>query len=46
MDNQFNMLDLLYDPPWTRIGPYIIGMMTAIILVRLDKKLEIQRVSW
>ncbi|CAB0032047.1 unnamed protein product [Trichogramma brassicae] len=42
MDEQYNMLDVLYDPPWTRIGPYLIGMITAYIVTRLDGKLHLK----
>ncbi|XP_012253857.2 nose resistant to fluoxetine protein 6-like [Athalia rosae] len=43
MDAQYNMLHILYDPPWTRIGPYIIGVATAYILLRLNHKLDLKR---
>ncbi|XP_046739404.1 nose resistant to fluoxetine protein 6-like isoform X2 [Diprion similis] len=43
MDAQYNMLDILYDPPWTRIGPYIIGVGTAYILIKLNKKLDVKK---
>ncbi|XP_003424053.1 nose resistant to fluoxetine protein 6-like isoform X2 [Nasonia vitripennis] len=43
MDQQYHMLDVLYDPPWTRIGPYIVGMITAYIVIRLNNKLELRR---
>ncbi|KAL7303579.1 hypothetical protein TKK_0003736 [Trichogramma kaykai] len=42
MDEQYNMLDVLYDPPWTRIGPYLIGMITAYVVTRLDGKLHLK----
>ncbi|XP_043275242.1 nose resistant to fluoxetine protein 6-like isoform X2 [Venturia canescens] len=45
MDQQYHMLDLLYDPPWTRIGPYIVGIITAYVLVRLKNKLVLGRKS-
>lgn len=38
------MLDILYDPPWTRIGPYIIGMMTAYIIIKLNNRLHLHKV--
>ncbi|XP_046417290.1 nose resistant to fluoxetine protein 6-like [Neodiprion fabricii] len=43
MDAQFNTLEILYDPPWTRIGPHIIGVATAYILIKLNKKLDVKR---
>ena len=45
MDQQYHMLDLLYDPPWTRIGPYIVGIVTAYILVRLNNTLILRKVN-
>ncbi|XP_043475080.1 nose resistant to fluoxetine protein 6-like [Leptopilina heterotoma] len=42
MDAQYHMLDVLYDPPWTRIGPYVVGMITAYILIRLNNKLPLK----
>lgn len=39
------MLNVLYDPPWTRIGPYIVGMITAYILIKLNNKLPLKTVN-
>lgn len=36
-------MDVLYDPPWMRIGPYLVGMIAAYILMRLKQKLIINR---
>ena len=44
MDEQYNMLDLVYYPPWTRIGPYLIGMITAYLITRLNGKLSLKKV--
>lgn len=30
----FESFDILYDKPWQRIGPYIVGMITGYIIVR------------
>ncbi|CAH2001179.1 unnamed protein product [Acanthoscelides obtectus] len=44
MDEQFAQLDAIYDLPWHRIGPYLIGVITAYFLkVRLQNKLSLQR---
>ncbi|CAH2001190.1 unnamed protein product [Acanthoscelides obtectus] len=46
MDEQFAQLDAIYDLPWHRIGPYLVGVITAYFLkVRLQNKLSLQRVS-
>lgn len=45
LDEQYRLVEVLYDPPWTRIGPYIIGMITAYILLKLDKKLVLKKVK-
>lgn len=37
-------MDVLYYPPWTRIGPYIVGIVVAYIFSRLNNKLTIERV--
>jgi hypothetical protein len=44
LNQQFNMLNLLYDPPWTRIGPYLVGMVTGWIVVELNGKLPLKKV--
>lgn len=33
----FESFDILYDKPWQRIGPYIVGMITGYIIVRNQK---------
>lgn len=30
----FESFDILYDKPWQRMGPYIVGMITGYIIVR------------
>lgn len=37
------MLDIFYYPPWMRIGPYLIGIITAYLLTRINKKLCINK---
>ncbi|CAG2066144.1 unnamed protein product [Timema podura] len=37
------MLNILYDPPWTRIGPYIVGMVTGYLVVKLNGCLPLSK---
>ena len=30
--------NLVYDKPYTRVGPYLIGTLTAMVLLRTDKR--------
>ncbi|EZA56849.1 Nose resistant to fluoxetine protein [Ooceraea biroi] len=41
----YKVLNVLYDPPWVRISPYIIGMITAYILIRLNNKLVLKKTT-
>ncbi|XP_071442364.1 nose resistant to fluoxetine protein 6-like [Hetaerina americana] len=43
LDEQLAMLNVLYDPPWTRVGPYLIGMCTGYLVVKLNGKLNISK---
>ncbi|VEN47335.1 unnamed protein product [Callosobruchus maculatus] len=44
MDEQFAQLDAIYDLPWHRIGPYLVGLITAYFLkVQLENKLNLQK---
>lgn len=38
VEEPFALFDQLYDKPWSRIGPYLIGMCTGYILFRYDKR--------
>ncbi|XP_050448535.1 nose resistant to fluoxetine protein 6-like isoform X2 [Cataglyphis hispanica] len=40
---QQRLLNVLYYPPWIRIGPYIIGIITGYIIRRLNKKLVLRK---
>lgn len=46
LDEQYRLLNVLYYSPWTRIGPYIIGMITAYVALKLNKKLVLKRVKY
>ncbi|XP_032677213.1 nose resistant to fluoxetine protein 6-like [Odontomachus brunneus] len=43
LDEQYRLQNILYYSPWTRIGPYIIGMITAYLALKLNKKLVLKR---
>ncbi|XP_039315271.1 nose resistant to fluoxetine protein 6 isoform X2 [Solenopsis invicta] len=43
IDEYDRLSNSLYFPPWVRIGPYIIGMITGYIIVRLNKKLNLKQ---
>ncbi|KAK5649569.1 hypothetical protein RI129_000598 [Pyrocoelia pectoralis] len=44
MDEQFAQLDAIYDFPWNRIGPYLIGVVTGYILtIKLEGKLNLKK---
>ena len=39
-----HLFDDLYDKPWTRIGPYVIGVYAGYILYRTSCKIRIPKV--
>ncbi|XP_043488914.1 nose resistant to fluoxetine protein 6-like [Polistes fuscatus] len=39
MDKQYNVFEPLYIRPWIRIGPYLVGVIAAYIVVKLNHKL-------
>ncbi|XP_029676634.1 nose resistant to fluoxetine protein 6-like [Formica exsecta] len=41
----YRLIDVLYYPPWVRIGPYIIGIIAAYILIRLNKRTTLKRTT-
>ncbi|XP_046830436.1 nose resistant to fluoxetine protein 6-like isoform X1 [Vespa crabro] len=43
LDQQYHLLNVLYDPPWTRIGPHIVGIITGYIVIKLNKELRWKR---
>ncbi|XP_018404669.1 PREDICTED: nose resistant to fluoxetine protein 6 [Cyphomyrmex costatus] len=43
LDEQYRFLDVLYYPPWVRIGPYIIGMIVGYIITRLKKNVVMKK---
>lgn len=45
MDEQLDKLDAIYDLPWNRMGPYLVGMITGyILIVKLNKTLVLKKV--
>ncbi|XP_063912546.1 nose resistant to fluoxetine protein 6-like [Zophobas morio] len=46
MDDQLTQLDAIYDLPWNRIGPYLVGVITAyIFVVKLERKLKLTKIA-
>ncbi|KAK4881188.1 hypothetical protein RN001_004507 [Aquatica leii] len=44
MDEQFIQLDAIYDLPWNRIGPYLVGVITGYVLtIKLEGKLNLRK---
>ncbi|KYN11375.1 Nose resistant to fluoxetine protein 6 [Trachymyrmex cornetzi] len=43
LDEQYRLSHDLYFPPWIRIGPYIIGMITGYIIRRFNKKIALKK---
>ncbi|XP_051158664.1 nose resistant to fluoxetine protein 6-like [Leptopilina boulardi] len=43
IENPFAHYESLYDKPWTRIGPYLIGMTTGWYLFRVNCKLQLNK---
>ncbi|KAI4502974.1 hypothetical protein M0802_002018, partial [Mischocyttarus mexicanus] len=42
-DQQYKLLDEIYVCPWIRIGPYLVGVITGYILVKLKNKLKLDK---
>ncbi|KAH0564236.1 hypothetical protein KQX54_010492 [Cotesia glomerata] len=42
-DQMWSIMNVVYSPPWIRIGPYLIGMITGYILRRIKGKLNVSR---
>ncbi|XP_018574609.1 nose resistant to fluoxetine protein 6-like [Anoplophora glabripennis] len=40
VEEPFALFDQLYDKPWLRIGPYLIGIMAGYMLFRIDCKIS------
>lgn len=42
-DDPLALFDMIYDKPWTRIGPYMIGMTVGWILFKTDCKVKLSK---
>lgn len=42
-DDPLALFDMIYDKPWTRIGPYMIGMAVGWILFKTDCKVKLNK---
>lgn len=45
IDDPLALFDKIYDKPWTRLGPYLIGMAVGYILFKTDCKMKMSKVS-
>ncbi|KAF4520276.1 hypothetical protein B566_EDAN010222 [Ephemera danica] len=43
VDDPLALFDKIYDKPWTRLGPYLVGMGTGWLLYNIDCKLKLNR---
>ncbi|KAL4703979.1 hypothetical protein ACJJTC_000365 [Scirpophaga incertulas] len=44
-EDPFTQFDKIYDKPWTRLGPYLVGMLTGWILFKTNLKIRMSRVA-
>ncbi|XP_063634343.1 O-acyltransferase like protein-like [Cydia splendana] len=46
-EDPFTQFDKIYDKPWTRLGPYLVGMAVGWILFKTNLKIKMSRVwAW
>ncbi|KAK4881268.1 hypothetical protein RN001_004587 [Aquatica leii] len=45
IEEPFALFDQLYDKPWLRISPYLVGMATGYTLLRIDYKLVLPKMA-
>lgn len=43
-DDPLALFDKIYDKPWTRLGPYLIGMSVGYFLFKIDCKVRMSKV--
>lgn len=43
-DDPLALFDKIYDKPWTRLGPYFIGMSIGYFLFKIDCKIKMSKV--
>ena len=41
VEEPFALFDQLYDKPWLRIGPYLVGIITGYFLFRISNPLKL-----
>lgn len=44
LDDPLALFDKIYDKPWTRLGPYLVGMAIGWILFKTDCKIKMSKV--
>lgn len=44
-DDPLALFDKIYDKPWTRLGPYLIGMSVGWILFKTNCKIRMSKVT-
>ncbi|KAK9498898.1 hypothetical protein O3M35_003448 [Rhynocoris fuscipes] len=44
-DDPLALFDKIYDKPWTRLGPYIVGMSVGWILFKTDCKIKMNKIT-
>ncbi|XP_011054574.1 PREDICTED: nose resistant to fluoxetine protein 6-like isoform X1 [Acromyrmex echinatior] len=45
MDDPLALFDKIYDKPWTRLGPYLIGMSVGYFLFKTDCKVKMSKTT-
>ena len=45
LDDPLALFDKIYDKPWTRLGPYLIGMSIGYFLFKTDCKVKMSKVT-
>lgn len=45
LDDPLALFDKIYDKPWTRLGPYLIGMTVGYFLFKTDCKLKMSKTT-
>ena len=44
-DDPLALFDKIYDKPWTRLGPYLVGMCVGWLLFKKDCRIPMSKVS-
>ncbi|XP_033228459.1 O-acyltransferase like protein isoform X2 [Belonocnema kinseyi] len=45
IDDPLALFDKIYDKPWTRLGPYLIGMSVGYFLFKIDCKVKMSKTT-